>query len=59
MPDLMKFIHGNTNGIKLAATNFIDEFNKNGHNADESVSLAIVRKTIKNIATKSTNVAPW
>ncbi|XP_025191363.1 chromatin assembly factor 1 subunit A isoform X2 [Melanaphis sacchari] len=61
IPDLITFIHGNTNGMKLAVKNFIDELVKNGRNIDDdnSISLSTVKKTIKSIATKSTNVAPW
>ncbi|XP_050059659.1 chromatin assembly factor 1 subunit A-like [Aphis gossypii] len=61
IPDLITFIHGNTNGMKLAVKNFIDELVKNGRNTDDdnSISLSTVKKTIKSIATKSTHVAPW
>jgi len=60
IPELISFVHGNTNGIKLAAKNFIDELIKNGQNIDEiSINLSSVKRTIKTIATKSNNVAPW
>ncbi|XP_060851378.1 chromatin assembly factor 1 subunit A-like isoform X2 [Rhopalosiphum padi] len=61
IPDLITFIHGNTNGMKLAVKNFIDELVKNGRNTDDdnAISLSTVKKTIKSIATKSTHVAPW
>lgn len=61
IPDLITFIHGNTNGIKLAVKKFVDEHVKNGQNIDDDnlISLSTVRKTIKTIATKSTHVSPW
>lgn len=59
-PDLIKFIHGNTSGIKVAPKNFIEEFVKNDKNMDDnSISLSVVKKSIKHIATKSTNMSPW
>lgn len=60
MPDLIKFIHANTSGIKIIAKDFINELEKNGRNVnDNTISLSSVRKTIKHIATKSSKVAPW
>lgn len=61
IPELITFIHGNANGIKLAVKNFVDEHVKNGRNIDNNnlISLATVKKTIKTIATKSTHVSPW
>lgn len=60
IPDLITFLHGNTNGIKVAAKNFIEKLTKEGQIInDNSISLSSARRTIKNIATKSTNVAPW
>jgi len=60
IPDLITFLHGNTHGIKIIAKNFIDKLVKDGQNInDNSISLICVRRTIKMIATKSSNIAPW
>lgn len=61
MPDLIKFIHANnTSSIKTVAKSFINELEKNGQYTDSNtISLHSVRKTIKHIATKSTQFAPW
>lgn len=63
IPDLIKFVHGNSSGIKVAARNFIDEIVKNGLNIDiddnNLISVSSVKRTIKAIATKATHISPW
>lgn len=59
MSDLITFAHGNTNGIKVIAKNFIDKLVKDGQNMDSSINLSSVKRTVKTIAMKSSNVGPW
>lgn len=60
IPELITFVHGNSNGIKVAAKNFISKLVESGQNIDNnSISLSSVQRTIRTIATKSTNVKPW
>lgn len=60
MSDLITFVHGNSNGIKMIAKNFVDKLGqKDGQNMDNSVSLSSVKRTVKTIAIKSSNMGPW
>ncbi|XP_050522145.1 chromatin assembly factor 1 subunit A-B-like isoform X2 [Daktulosphaira vitifoliae] len=60
IPNLIKHVHGNSIGLKLLANQFMEELSKTQTDIDENfISIPIIRRSIKEIAKKSSNSGPW